>query len=1262
MLRRRSAPTVAWKSRLAAAVASLAIILASSAAFAVDVKCAIVQFSDDHPDEVTQDADRLETYVRTAAAGGAKLIVAPENCLYRYSPKLQNSVDITTLAAEFSNLVTRFSNLAKELNVCIVFGLREPSGDAAKPTYQSAVFIDNGGSLLKTYRKRVPSSAELSFTKSGGNDWSPFDTPFGKVWMQVCKDMDGDGYVSSMPTNIDLFIGVNKDPNRGWVKVDAGCAKAACYGIGVNYAGDATYTGGNSGFVNPSGNMISEAGAGDYGANEKIIYETLPLPSTIDGPMPGQIVPDLANRRWLKRHGGGRFFMCGPGDPEGFLYRGTRNADGTRTGDQMALINKVKGTGANCIYFQAVRSHGGDGSSDHNPYVDSDPTKGLDSDILDQWETWFSEMDDAGIVIYFFFYDDSARIWNTGDAVGAAEKAFLQGLVNRFEHHKNLIWCVAEEYQERYTAARVSNIAAEIRAADDHDHAIAVHKLSGVTFTEFADDPNIDQFAIQYNQSTPAALHSGMLTAWSNAAGKYNLNMSEAAGHGTGATARKKDWACAMGGAYVMRLGMNIDTTAVSDLQDCGRLVAFFDSVEFDAMAPHDELKHGGTEYVLANPGDSYVAYASALSGNLGLKSMTAGTYTLTWFDCVDGDTITQTNVSVAAGDRTWSKPASIGGELALYVKKTSASSNSAPTANNQNVSVPYETATAITLGYTDPDGPGPYTFAITQSPAHGTLSGTGANRTYTPAAGYSGADSFEWKVNDGLADSNVATVSITVAGPPVNQPPVADGKSVSTPEATEIYVQLTYTDPDSGPGPYTITIVSGPSDGTLTGTGNDRYYTPDAGFTGADSLTWRVNDGEDDSNVATVSITVTAAPDPDQVVVTDVSKPGYEVGTLHVAELVYIDRTYTFTDVATLDGETYIRTANGDKNSTGTSFLTFTVDRDATVYVAHDKRIAATPAWLGAWTDASDDLVTTDATLGLYKKDFAEGAVTLGGNEGGGYSMYSVVIVPQETPPPPPDQPTVVYFTAPGDGATVSGTVAVNAHAHDPDSGAADGSGIDNVHFELVDSGSTVAETTEYAVTYDWSLDTTAFADGVYTLRATASSTAAAGGTSAVAEIDVTIDNVSPPPPPPPPPADSDGDGLTDDEEAALGTDPDDPDTDSDGLEDGDEISSGTDPLDADSDGDGLSDGDEVSIYSTDPMAPDTDGDGHSDGDEVAAGADPLDENSLPAAGGGGGGGGCSLGGADRAAGGWLAPILALAISLALIRRRSARTGLCRK
>jgi hypothetical protein len=66
----------------------------------------------------------------------------------------------------------------------------------------------------------------------------------------------------------------------------------------------------------------------------------------------------------------------------------------------------------------------------------------------------------------------------------------------------------------------------------------------------------------------------------------------------------------------------------------------------------------------------------------------------------------------------------------------------------------------------------------------------------------------------------------------------------------------------------------------------------------------------------------------------------------------------------------------------------------------------------------------------------------------------------------------------------------------------------------------------------------------------------------------------------------DIDDDGLTNDEEAALGTDPENADTDGDGLRDAAEVDY-TDPLNADTDGDGFSDGDEDLIYGTDPNDP---------------------------------------------------------------------------
>ncbi len=390
----------------------------------------------------------------------------------------------------------------------------------------------------------------------------------------------------------------------------------------------------------------------------------------LSGPRKGQIVVDSEHPQWLKRKGGGPFFMCGPGDPEDFLYRGKLKPDGTRDGDQMELIEKMKGTGANCIYLMAVRSHGGDGDKTHNPFVNNDPHKSINSKVLAQWEGWFTEMDRNGIVVYLFFYDDSARLWNTGDVVGGAERDFIRTIVDRFEHHKNLIWCIAEEYQEAFSAKRVKNIAAEIRAADDYDHVIAVHKLSGLDFSEFADEPSIDQFAIQYNQSSADALHRGIVSAFKQAKGRYNLNMSEAADYGTGEIARKKSWACAMGGAYVMILNMDIATTAKNDLKDCGSLVRFFESTNFNEMSLHDELKFAGTKYVLAQPGFCYIAYSPELKGKIGLKDMRPGTYEFRWFDCVTGKEVRQAEVNAKAGDQSWKKPGGIGRELAVYIRR----------------------------------------------------------------------------------------------------------------------------------------------------------------------------------------------------------------------------------------------------------------------------------------------------------------------------------------------------------------------------------------------------------------------------------------------------------------------------------------------------------------------------------------------------------------------------------------------------------------
>jgi VCBS repeat-containing protein len=183
--------------------------------------------------------------------------------------------------------------------------------------------------------------------------------------------------------------------------------------------------------------------------------------------------------------------------------------------------------------------------------------------------------------------------------------------------------------------------------------------------------------------------------------------------------------------------------------------------------------------------------------------------------------------------------------------------------AESQSVTTAENTAAGITLVATDVDGD-TLTFTVVSGPGHGTLSGTAPSLTYTPAANYSGPDSFTFKANDGTLDSNVATVAITVNS--VNHAPVASNDTYTTAEDTPLNVAVPGVlgnDTDVDSPTLTAILVAGPSHGTLTFNSNGSFtYAPAANYFGSDSFTYKANDGEADSNVATVSITVTPVND----------------------------------------------------------------------------------------------------------------------------------------------------------------------------------------------------------------------------------------------------------------------------------------------------------------------------------------------------------------------------------------------------------------
>ena len=158
-----------------------------------------------------------------------------------------------------------------------------------------------------------------------------------------------------------------------------------------------------------------------------------------------------------------------------------------------------------------------------------------------------------------------------------------------------------------------------------------------------------------------------------------------------------------------------------------------------------------------------------------------------------------------------------------------------------------------------DTDDDGDSLFAeLVQSPANGDLTlGPDGSFTYVPDSEFQGVDTFQYKANDGTAQSNTATVSINVGE--VDDPPVAEDGSISTVEDTAVSFKLNATDPDSSTLTY---IVETPTFGELSGTAPDLIYTPNANYSGPDSFTFVANDGTSDSNTATISITVIAVND----------------------------------------------------------------------------------------------------------------------------------------------------------------------------------------------------------------------------------------------------------------------------------------------------------------------------------------------------------------------------------------------------------------
>jgi DNA/RNA endonuclease G (NUC1) len=194
------------------------------------------------------------------------------------------------------------------------------------------------------------------------------------------------------------------------------------------------------------------------------------------------------------------------------------------------------------------------------------------------------------------------------------------------------------------------------------------------------------------------------------------------------------------------------------------------------------------------------------------------------------------------------------------------------PGTESFSVSTVEDTSKSITLNAVSANN-NPLTFTIVNAAAHGTLTGTGADRVYTPASDFVGTDSFTFRASDGSNNSNISTVTITVTE--YNENPTANNDAKSAQEDTQLIfsaADLLVNDNagDSNEVGQTLNVtnvaVTANTHGTVTFSAGQITYTPDANYNGSTDFNYQVCDngttnGVADAKCATGVVNVTIDP-----------------------------------------------------------------------------------------------------------------------------------------------------------------------------------------------------------------------------------------------------------------------------------------------------------------------------------------------------------------------------------------------------------------